>query len=97
MTEVVVALLSVPHDVPLQPEPDRDQVTPLFWVSLVTVAVNARVPIPACRLLLAGSSVTEIPVSEVKVTVTALAFAPLRFDVAVRVTAAGLGKLAGAV
>jgi hypothetical protein len=60
VTEVVVALLIVPHDVPLQPAPERDQVTPLFWGSPVTAAVNACVPVPTSTLLLAGESVTPI-------------------------------------
>ena len=35
----------VPHVAPEQPVPDNAQLTPLFCVSLVTVAVNALVPI----------------------------------------------------
>ena len=37
VTEVVVALLSVPQAVPLQPLPETDQLTPLFCESFCTV------------------------------------------------------------
>jgi hypothetical protein len=47
VTDVAVMLLSVPHAAPLQPGPERPQVTPLFWESLVSVAVKFCVPVPA--------------------------------------------------
>ena len=97
VTEVLVTLVSVPQVVPVQPLPERDQATPLFWVSFVRVAVNALVPIPACTLVLVGASVMEIGASGAKVMAAALDLVPSRFDVAVSVTAAGLGRAAGAV
>jgi hypothetical protein len=51
---------SVPQAVPEQPAPDRLQVTPLFWASLVTVAVKLCVSAPACTLAVEGVTVTEI-------------------------------------
>lgn len=47
VTEVVVALDSVPHVAPLHPVPESDQVTPLAPVSFVKVAVKFCLPIPA--------------------------------------------------
>lgn len=47
VTEVVVALVSVPQVAPLHPVPEIDQVTPLFPVSFVSVAVKFCLPIPA--------------------------------------------------
>jgi len=44
-----------------------------------------------------GETVTTIADAAVSVIVAVFDFVPSRFDVAVRVTAAGLGKLAGAV
>ena len=96
VTEAFVTLLSVPQAVPAQPVPERDQITPLLCVSLVTVALKFCVP-PIGKLALVGRRVIKIAGPAAKVMVTTLDFVPSRFDVAVRVTAAGLGKLAGAV
>ena len=93
----MVTPLSVPHDVPLQPAPDRDQATPLLWGSFVSVALNTLVPIPACTLAVVGETVTMIADAVVKVIVAVLDFVPSRLDVAVSVTVAGLGRVAGAV
>ena len=60
VTEVLVTLVSVPQVVPVQPLPERDQATPLFWVSLVTVAANPCVPIPTGTLVLIGETITLI-------------------------------------
>jgi hypothetical protein len=43
VTEVVATFVSVPHPVPLQPVPVKAHVTPLFWLSFRTVAVNGDV------------------------------------------------------
>lgn len=43
--EALAAAERVPHVAPAQPAPDNAQLTPLFCVSLVTVAVKAFVPI----------------------------------------------------
>jgi hypothetical protein len=47
ITDVDVMLESVPHVMPLQPVPERLQLTPMFWESFVRVAVKLCVPIPA--------------------------------------------------
>ena len=97
MMEVVVTLLSVPQAAPPQPAPDRDQVTPLLRGSFVSVAANALVPMPACTLAVAGETVTEIP-AEVGMVICAEAdFVESVFETTVRLTAAGLGRVAGAV
>lgn len=67
---------SVPQPAPEQPAPDRLQVTPLFWESLVTVAVKLCVPTPACTLAVEGVTVTKI-VAGVTVRVVD-PFAPLK-------------------
>ena len=97
MTEVVVTLLSVPQAVPLQPRPDKDQVTPLLWISFVTVAVNVFVPIPACTLVLVGATVTEIVGGANMVICAEADFVASVCETAVTVTVAGLGVAAGAV
>jgi hypothetical protein len=57
--EALLAAESVPHAAPLQPAPDKAQVTPAFELSFATVAVNAW-PRPTCTDELAGETVTEI-------------------------------------
>jgi len=47
LTDVDEMFERVPHVIPLQPAPERLQVTPIFWESLVSVAVKLCVPIPA--------------------------------------------------
>jgi hypothetical protein len=47
VTDVAVMFNSAPHVKPLQPVPERLQVTPLLWESFVTVAVKFCVPVPA--------------------------------------------------
>jgi hypothetical protein len=44
--DALVVAESVPHAAPVQPAPESFQLTPLFCVSLVTVAVNFCVPGP---------------------------------------------------
>ena len=73
-----VTLLRVPHDVPLQPAPDRDQVTPLLWGSFVSVAANALVPMPACTLAVAGETVTTIADAALRVMVAVFGVNPFR-------------------
>jgi hypothetical protein len=50
---------SVPQAAALQPVPDSAQVTPLFALSLATVAVNACVS-PVCTDAVGGDTATEI-------------------------------------
>ncbi len=47
VTDVAVMFDSVPHVEPLQPVPERLQVTPLFWESFVSIAVKFCVPTAA--------------------------------------------------
>jgi hypothetical protein len=86
----------VPHVAPLQPVPESAQVTPLFCESFVTVAVKFCVS-PVCTLALVGATLTEITGAAVTVIVAVLCFVPSATEVAVNVTVAGLGTLAGAV
>ena len=60
MTDVIVTLKRVPQVAPLQPEPERAQVTPWDWKSLLTVAVKACVPYPVGTLALVGETLTEM-------------------------------------
>jgi hypothetical protein len=93
---VVVAFVSVPQEVPLQPAPERDQLTPLFCESFWTVAVKFCVP-PLTTLAVVGETATEIVAAVVKLIVATAFFVVSRLDVAVSVTLAGLGSEAGAV
>jgi hypothetical protein len=95
---VFVTLLSVPQVVPLQPAPDRDQATPLLWGSFESVALNDLVPIPACTFAVVGETVTEIAAEVDDMVICAEAdFVESVFETTVRLTAAGLGRVAGAV
>ena len=88
--------ITVPHVAP-QPAPDTAQVTPLFPVSFCKVAVNACVP-PVWTLVVVSDNVTAIGAgAAVTVIVAATDFVPSATEVAVSVTAAGVGTLAGAV
>jgi len=97
VTEVAVALLKVPQLAPAQPDPAKDHVTPLFCESLVTDAVNAAVPMPACRLELPGEIDTETTGLAVIVMAAAALFVPSEIEVAVSVTSAGFGTALGAL
>ena len=83
----------VPHAEPLQPAPERLQVTAVF-VDPVTVAVNWR-----CAPATTFADVGEIETATAGTTVTvALAdFVVSALEVAVTVTVAGFGMAAGAV
>ena len=96
VTEVVVTLLSVPHAVPLHPLPVSNQLTPLFCASFWTVTVKFRAALVS-TLAVAGETVTTIADAAVTVIVDVFDFVPSRLDVAVSVTMAGLGSVAGAV
>ena len=60
--DALLAAERVPHVAPLQPAPDRAQVTPLAALSLVTVAVNSWV-CPICTDIVAGEIATEMGVA----------------------------------
>jgi len=97
VTEVVVTLLSVPHVVPVHPAPETDQVTPLFCESFCTEAVKMAV-VETCTEVVAGLTDTAMGRgAEVMVTLAAFDFVVSVTEVAVMVTVAGDGTLAGAV
>jgi hypothetical protein len=88
---------SVPHVAPLQPAPDNVQLTPLFCASLCTVALILCV-VPVCTDTAVGFTVTVIPAAAaVMVIVVAALLVVSATEVAVAVTAAGEGTVAGAV
>jgi hypothetical protein len=88
---------TVPHVAPLQPTPDNVQVTPLFVVSLVTVAVKGAL-VPRSTLCVVGETVTPIgPAGDVTVMPAAACLVESDTDVATNTTSAGLGTVAGAV
>ena len=87
---------SVPQAVPLQPAPERVQVTPLFCESFCTVAVKL-CDCPVCTDALVGDTLTLIAGGVVMVIAAAALFVVSATDVAVTVTVAGLGAAAGAV
>ena len=85
--------MMVPHAEPLQPDPERLHVTAVFAVP-VTVALNWRCA-PAITFAEVGETETNTAA-----TIVAVAFPDFvvsAFEVAVTVTAAGLGIAAGAV
>jgi hypothetical protein len=88
---------NVPHVFPEQPAPVNVQFTPLFCASFCSVAVKDCVPTSACTLLAVGETATTIAGAVVTVIVAAADFVPSATEVAVSVTLAGEGTLAGAV
>ncbi len=88
VTELLELLDRVPHMLPEQPEPESDQVTPLFWESFCSVVVNVCVPVPACKLAVCGDIVTTIG-GLVMVMVAASCLVGSVIDVAISVTVAG--------
>jgi hypothetical protein len=60
MTDVVVTLDSVPQVIPMQPTPERDQVTPRFRESFCTVAEKPCVPFPVGVLAVIGETLTKM-------------------------------------
>jgi hypothetical protein len=97
VADVVVELVNVPQLDPEQPLPDADQVTPAFPTSFCTVAVTASACV-AVKPPRFGEIVTLTLPTEGVTVIVALAFFVLsETDVAVSVTAAGLGTLLGAL
>jgi|SRR5271165_6569538 len=95
--DALLAAERVPHVAPLQPVPDRAQVTPLFALSLITVAVNGWVN-PTCTLAVVSERLTAIAGGAgVTVIAAEAVFVGSVTDVAVSVIAGGVGTLAGAV
>src|SRR5271156_2773500 len=98
--EALLAAERVPQVAALQPAPERVQVTPLFALSLVTVAVNGCVN-PTCTLAVSGKRLTAIAGgaegAAVIVIAAAAVFVGSVTDVAVSVIAGGVGAFTGAV
>jgi hypothetical protein len=87
---------SVPQAAPLQPEPERVQLTPLLCESFCTVAVKACDWL-VCTDALVGDTLMLIAGGAVIVIAAAALFVVSVTDVAVMVTVAGLGAVGGAV
>ena len=85
-------LVIVPHAAPLQPAPERLHVTVVLFVP-VTVAVNCCWPAVGTWALL-GETAT---LTTTMVTVAVADFVGSAFEVAVTLTADGVGTLVGAV
>ena len=92
---MAVAFVSVPQVLPEHPEPDSAHVTPLFAESLLTVAVKFCVE-PVETLAVEGDTATLIA-APVMVIAAEDDFVLSATDVAVSVTVAGEGAVAGAV
>ena len=92
---MAVAFVSVPQVEPEQPLPASAQVTPLFDVSLLTVAVKFCVA-PVETVAVAGDTATLIA-APAMVIVAEDDFVLSDTDVAVSVTVAGEGAALGAV
>jgi hypothetical protein len=95
--EALVDAESFPQAAPEQPLPESVQLTPLFCVSLPTVAVKFFVPPGVCTLAEAGDTPTEIAAALAMVIVAAADFDTSVTEVAVSVTVAGDGIVTGAV
>lgn len=93
-----MTLESDPHVAPEQPVPDSAQLTPLFCESFCSVAMKFCVPMPACTLAERGAIATLIGDGGAVIVMVAGADLVLSAaDVAVSMTVAGEGKVAGAV
>ena len=90
----MVTLLRVPQVGPLQLEPDKVQVTPLFCESFETVTVKFFV---AFTFTVAEGGTTLTLMAGVTVIAAVAVLLPSAIEVAVSVTAFGEGALAGAV
>jgi len=94
---VVVTFVNIPQPVPVQPVPDSVQLTPLFAESFCTVTVKP-VDCDTCTDAEVGFTITEMGGGSVVIVTAAEADLVLSaIDVALSVTVAGLGAVAGAV
>lgn len=90
-------LESVPQAAPLQPDPERLQLTPLLCESFCTVAVKV-CDCPVCTDALAGDTLTLTGGGGTVIVMVAVAvLVASATDVAVSTTIAGLGTPAGAM
>jgi hypothetical protein len=96
--EALAAGATVPHAAPLHPVPDTVHITPLFALSLVTVAVKFCAA-PTTTPAVVCESVTAITGAGPAVTVMVADadLVPSETEVTVSVIAGGVGTLAGAV
>jgi hypothetical protein len=95
--EALLDAESFPQAAPEQLPPESVQLTPLFCASLLTVAVKFFVPPGACTLAAVGDTPTEIAAALATVIVATTDFDTSATEVAVSVTVAGDGIVAGAV
>jgi hypothetical protein len=95
--EALLDAESFPQAAPVQPPPVSVQRTPWFCVSLPTVAVKFFVPPGAGTLAEVGDNRTEIAAALAMVIVAAADFDASLTEVAISVTVAGDGIVAGAV
>ena len=96
MTEVVVTAVSVPQEAPEQPAPASDQLTPFPCVSFCRVAVKGAV-VETCTEAEPGLTPTTIGTGAVTVMVADADLVLSAMEVALRVTVAGEGAVAGAL
>ncbi len=90
-------LETVPHAAPLQPAPESVQFTPLFCGSFCSKAVKFCDPV-AGTVAVVGEMLTLSGAGSAVILIAAEADLVLSdTDVAVRLTFAGLGRVAGAV
>ena len=93
---MVVTLVRVPQAAPEQPVPESDQVTPLFCESFCSVAAKGE-DCDTCTEAEGGFTETEIGGGVVMVMAAVPDLVASVMDVAVRVTDAGFGAVAGAL
>ena len=86
---------TVPQAGPLQPAPERVQLTPDDVESLTTVAVKA-CALPVCMLVIEGETLTEIGGGTAIVRTAVNDLVGSVTEVALMFTVAGLGAEAGA-
>ena len=97
MADVAVTLVSAPHVAPEHPAPESDQVTPLFCESFCTEAAKLA-EVETCKEVVVGLTETTMGrAAAVIVTAAAFDFVASETEVALMVTEAGDGTLAGAV
>ncbi len=88
---------TLPHAAPVQPAPDSAQLTPLFWLSFVTIALKVVVPLTGIVAVVWERATAIVEAGAAVIVIVAVAdFVPSAIEVALSVTFAGLGTTAGA-